>query len=114
MKAKPKVPTYNDGFVSIYRRLNMTANKNITSLDELEFIITLAYSEMSRRQQDMDFAEQNAFSLSSKIKTQRPMVDKKIDTYCFAVISGVLYGIGYIDTNSTELFFYLEKVREVG
>ncbi|MGN1156183.1 MAG: hypothetical protein ACI4TK_08405 [Agathobacter sp.] len=112
---KEKVPTYNDGFVKIYRKKesNLTVNRNITSLSELDFLINLAYSEMSRRQQDMEFAEQNSFSLSLKIKTPKPFIKKGLDTSCFAVIENTLYSIQYIDTNRTEYFFYLEKIREL-
>ena len=110
---KKKLETYNDGFVNVYRKKkeNMTANRNITSLSELDCIIRLAYSEMSRRQQDIEFADQNSFSLSLKIKTPKPLTGKNIDTSCYAVIGDTLYAIQYIDTNTSEYFFYLEKVR---
>lgn len=110
---KTKVATYNDGFVSLYRRKNLTLNQNVTSLSELDLIIRLAYSEAFRRQQDLEFAEQNSFSLSMKVKTPRPTLNKGLDTYCFAVIGNTLYGIQYIDTNSREYYLYLEKVREL-
>lgn len=104
---------YNDGFVSVYRKReeNLTMNRNVTSLDDLDYIIRLAYSETSRRQQDLEFAEQNSFSLSLKIKTQKPVMNYHLDASCYAVIGSTLYAIQYIDTNSTEYYFYLEKVR---
>lgn len=110
-----KVPTYNDGFVRIFRKKqsNLTVNRNVTSLSELDFLIKLAYSETSRRQQDLEFAEQNSFSLSLKIKAPKPVIKKGLDTSCFAVIENTLYSIQFIDTNSTEYFFYLEKIREL-
>lgn len=112
---KQKIPTYNDGFATIYRRkeTELTANRNVNSLEQLNPVIKFAYSEASRRQQDLDFAEQNSFSLSMKIKVPKPVVKKGLDTSCYAVIDNTLYGIEYIDTNSTEYFFYLEKVREL-
>ena len=110
-----KLQTYNDGIIRLYRRKaeDLTVNRNITSLEELDFIIALAYSEASRRQQDMEFAEQNSFSLSEKVKTPRPPADKGLDSQCFAVIGNTLYGVRYIDTAQRELYFYLEKVREL-
>lgn len=112
---RQKNPTYNDGLVSIYRKKseNLTANRNITSLEELDQIITLAYGELSRRQQDIEFAEQNDFSLSMKIRTQRPAVKKGLDSSCYAVIGTTLYKIQYLDTSIREYFLYLEKVREL-
>lgn len=112
---KKKLEIYNDGIMYLYRRKeeNLTVNRNVTSLEELELIIRLAYSETSRRQQDMDFAEQNSFSLSEKVKTPRPSIDKGIDSQCFAVIGNTLYGVRYVDTTKREMYFYLEKVREL-
>lgn len=114
MQQKP--PTYNDGIISIYRRKaeGLTANRNITSLTELDPVIALAYSEMSRRQQDMEFAEQRSYSLSLEVKTQRPVMAKgMVNTSCYAVIGKTLYNIQHLDTNSREYFLYLEKVREL-
>ena len=111
MKKKPE--TYNSGFVAIYRKKkeNLTVNRNVSSLKDLDFIIGFNYKEMSKRQQDLEFAEQNSFSLAMKIKTQKPVVAKNLDASCYAVIRNVLYAIQYIDTNASEYFFYLEKVR---
>lgn len=105
--------TYNDGIVNIYRKKeeNLTTNRNVSRLDDLEHIIQLAYKELSRRQQDLEFADQKSFSLAMKIKTPRPPVGWNLDTHCYAVIEHVLYSIQYIDTNHTEYFLYLEKVR---
>ena len=60
----------------------------------------------------LEFAEQNSFSLSLTIKAPKPVIKKGLDTSCFAVIENTLYSIQLIDTNSTEYFFYLEKIRE--
>lgn len=108
-----KKKTYNDGIAWFYRKKpdNLTRTRNITSVEELDFQVKLAYSEMSKRQQDMEFAEQQSFSLSLKIKTMNPGKAKGIDNQCFAIIGNTLYGIKYIDSTRTELFFYLEKAR---
>lgn len=112
---KTKIPTYNDGMVSFYKRKkeNLTQNRNITSLNELNFMVSLAYSETSRRQQDLEFAEQNSFSLSMKIKTPRPPMDPGLNSQCFVVVNQVLYAVQYIDTNQREFYCYLEKIREL-
>ena len=110
-----KPPAYNDGFVKVYRKKaeNLTVNRNVTSVEDLEFVVRLAYSEVARRQQDMEFAEQMSFSLALKIKTMRPMIEKGISNQCFAVIDNTLYGIKYIDSTKTEIFLYLEKARTI-
>ncbi len=107
--------TYNSGFVKIYRRKKeyLTVNRNIAGEEDLEFIAKFAYDEMSKRQQDLEFAEQNTFSLSEKIKTQRPARDIGVDNQCFAIIGHTLYAIKHIDSGKRELFFYLEKIKNL-
>ena len=110
-----KKAKYHDGYVSIYqkKRENLTKNKNIQTVKELDFLIKLAYGETSRRQQDQEFAEQNSFSLSLKIRTQRPQIEKGLHSGCFAMIGKMLYSVEYIDRNETEYYMYLEKIREL-
>lgn len=114
MQNRNKFPCYNDGVVSIYRdkatRTNFGAKQNTRVLDDMEFIAKLDYEEMSKRQQDQDFAEQSGFSLSMKIHTRLiPSVDSK----CKAVIGDTLYDVSYIDKTRTDLFLYLEEVRKL-
>ena len=108
------MPTYNDGVVSVYRdrerKTDFGARKNVHSLDDMDFIVKLDYSEQSRRQQDLEFAEQSGFSLSYKIKTRlRPNVDNK----CKCVICGYLYDVKFVDKTRTEMYLYLEGVGEI-
>lgn len=112
MRNRNKFSCYNDGVVSIYRdkatRTNFGAKQNTRVLDDMDFIAKLDYEEMSKRQQDQDFAEQSGFSLSMKIHTRLiPNVDSK----CKAVIGGTLYDVSYIDKTRTDLYLYLEQVR---
>lgn len=114
MNLKPKFACYNDGMVSIYRekerRSNFSAKLNVKALDDMEFLAKLAFAEMSKRQQDIEFAESMQFSLSMKVKTRHaPGIDNK----CKAVIGGYLYDISYVDATRTELFLYLEGVGEL-
>lgn len=114
MRNRNKFSCYNDGVVSIYRdkatRTNFGAKQNTRVLEDMEFIAKLDYEEMSKRQQDQDFAEQSGFSLSMKIHTRLiPNVDSK----CKAVIGGILYDVSYIDKTRTDLFLYLEEVRKL-
>ncbi len=111
---KKQVKRYNDGIVGIYREkpkyTSFNSRKNTTTLDDMEFVVKLAYEEMSKRERDLEFAQQNDFSLSLKIKTR---FVNGVDNKCKAVIAGYLYGISYIDKTKEEMFLYLEEVRKL-
>lgn len=111
---KNKFPTYNDGVVSIYREkgkyTSFAAKQNVSTLEDMEFIVKLAFSEMSKREQDQTFAEQNGFTLSLKVKTR---FFKNLDNKCKAVIDGFLYDISHVDKTKTECFLYLQGVKEI-
>lgn len=111
---KPRFSRYNDGVVSFYRekpnRSNFGARINPTALDGLDFIAKLAFSEESKRQQDLEFADSMQFSLDMKIKTR---YIKGIDNKCKAVINGYLYDISYIDTTRTEMYLYMQGVDKI-
>lgn len=105
---------YNDGMVFLYREKkresSFGAKRNAVSLEHLDFIVKLAYGELSKRQQDMEFAQQQSFSLDLKIKTR---VYKGVDNKCKAVINGYLYDIEFIDFAKGEMFLYLQGVGEL-
>lgn len=109
---KAKFGRFNDGVVSIYRekdkKTDFNAKQNVSALDDLDFVVKLAFEEMSKREQDLDFAEQSGFTLSLKIKTR---FVKGVDNKCKAVIDGYLYDISYIDKSRTELYLYMEGVK---
>lgn len=106
--------TYNDGVVSIYREearaTDFNAKRNVSTLDDMDFIVKLNFKELSKREQDLEFAQQNDFTLSMKIKSR---LVKGVDNKCKAVIDGYLYDVSYIDKSKTELFLYLEGVRAI-
>lgn len=109
-----KFSCYNDGVVFVYRakdkRSNFGAKENVSVLDDMEFVARLDFEECSKREQDIEFANQNDFSLSLKIKTR---LLKAVDNGCKAVIDGYLYDVSYTDTDraNKELYLYLEGVR---
>lgn len=115
MKTRRK-STFNDGFIKIYSSneeySKFGAKKNAKSLEDLNYIIKLAYEESYRRQQDLDFAEASGRTLSLKVKTR---CYKGIQTDYKVVIDGCLYDIIDIDMDryNQEMFFYLEYVKEV-
>ncbi len=114
MQQRPKFARYNDGVVFIYRdtdrRSNFGAKMNVKSLDDMTYVAKLSYAEQSKRQQDMEFAEQMGFSLALKIKTR---FIKGVDAKCKVVINNYLYDVSYIDATRTELYFYLQGVGEI-
>ncbi len=109
---KRKFSTYNDGVVFVYRekerRNDFNAKKNVSLLDDMTFICKLDFAEASKREQDLQFADQQGFSLSMKIKTR---LVKEVDNKCKAVIDGYLYDVSYIDKTRTEMFLYMEGVK---
>lgn len=110
--AKSKISTYNDGVVRIYRekgkRSNFSAKENVSVLDDMEFVAKLDFEEASRREQDLEFANQNDFSLSLKIRTRYL---QKVDNKCKAVIDNYLYDVKFVDKTRTEMWLFLEGVR---
>ena len=111
---KPKFSTYNDGVVRIYRekerRNDFSAKQNVSMLDDMNFIVKLDFAEASKREQDLEFAEQQGFSLTMKIKTR---FVKEVDNKCKAIIDGYLYDVSYIDKTRTEMWLYLEGVKPI-
>lgn len=104
----------NDGFAFVYRekprRTDFNAKKNVRAIDDLDFVCKLAFEEMNKRQQDQEFASQQGFSLSMKIRTR---YFAGINSKCKVVINGFLYDIADLDKTDEYLFLYLEEVREI-
>lgn len=110
--------TYNDGIIKIYEEnnnlttTNFNEKKNIKKEDDMKFIVPLAFKEMSKRQQDIDFAETLGRSLSMKIKTRLIDVVKSSHK---AIYAGSIYDIIYLDPDrqNKELYIYMEEVRTI-
>lgn len=105
---------FNDGVVRIYREkqksTDFNAKKNVKKLEDMDFIVRLDYEEASRREQDLEFAEQRGCTLSLKLHTRFvPTVDNK----CMAVIDGYLYDIWYVDKSRPEMWLFVEGVRKL-
>ena len=111
---KLKFSKYNDGVVSVYREkprdTDFAAKQNVSVLDDMDFVVRLAFEESSRREQDIDFAEQIGFSLSLKVRTR---YFAGVDNKCMAVIGGYLYDVSYVDKTRTEMWLYLEGVKKI-
>lgn len=111
---EPKFSLYNDGVVFIYRekerRTDFSAKRNVSVLDDMDYLGKLDFSEAAKREQDLEFAEQRGFSLTMKIKTR---FQKKVDNKCKAVIDGYLYDVSHVDKGRTEMWLYLEGVQAI-
>ena len=114
MVKRPQFTRYNDGAIYIYRekekRNEFGAKLNTNRLADMDFIVRLSYAEQSKREQDMEYAEQQGFSLEYKVKTR---FIKGIDNKCKAVIDGYLYDVRYVDATKTDLYIYLEGVGKL-
>lgn len=117
IKTKGKPAMFKDGYAKVcrYDRATSTfgAAKNARSMNDLQKVGKLAFDEMARRQQDIDFAESDERSLSYKIRT-RLQPDLCREEFCI-VIGRILYDVITIDTDrAAELaYWYLEEVREL-
>ena len=105
-----------DGFINVYqpneKTTNFGAKKNVKTLDDLTFIVKLAFEEQYRRHEDLEFAEANNRTLSLKVKTR---LYKGVQTNHKVIVDNVLYDIIDIDIDkfNQEMFIYLEYVKEV-
>lgn len=98
-----KQSNFNDGIVNVYndkgQKTDFGAKKNVKTLDDMEFVVKLAYDEKSKRQQDYEFAEQMGTKLTMKICT--PLVSS-VHSKQKAVINSYLYDITHIDPDRTK------------
>ncbi len=112
MARKKQLRVYKDGFVSLFRekerKNDFSAKQNVESTTDMDFVVTLAFEECSKRERDLEFAEQNDFSLSLKVRTR---IYPDADNKCKAVIDNYLYDVSYLDKDKHEMWLYLEGIR---
>lgn len=115
MIAKSKFDKYIDGVVKICRKKDKSsdfgARQNIETMEDLEVIEKLNYQEMSKRVQDITFAQQEQFELSMKIKVRKV---KNVTSQNVVVIGNQMHSIKYIDSDEKNLYLYLQGERELG
>ena len=65
--------SFNDGVLDVYRDKDIKtpfgAKVNARSVDDLEFVVRLAYKAQAIRGQDFTFAERHGMVLTMKVKT---------------------------------------------
>lgn len=114
-KIKPRV--YNDGVCFIVEAqtapTSFAAKTNGKKASDFKTIVKLFFEEMSKREQDFEFAEANSRTLNRKIKTQ---LVKGWNSENKIIIDSVLYDIinADIDRKNREIYFYLEEVLQLG
>lgn len=111
LRRSKKLPSYNDGWLEVCREkpgrgTPFGAQENVRSRSELDVVCRLAFAQVSKRQQDLDFAESRSFTLSMKLKTRRV---GGVDPDCKAVIDDMLFDICWVDPSRTELYLYLQE-----
>ena len=81
-------------------------------LSDMTFIVSLAFEEMSKRDQDLEFAEANNRQLSLKLKT--PLYEG-VNKMHKVVLNGSLYDLIKLDYSKKDevMYFYLEEVRKI-
>ena len=113
-KQQPRV--YNDGVCYIVEDQttpsSFAAKRTGQSAYDYRAIFRLMFAEMSIREQDLEFAEANSRTLNRKIKT--PRVQGWNSTHKI-IIENTLYDIvnADIDRAKSEIYFYLEEVRQL-
>lgn len=114
---KPRFSQYLDGFIVVYeekpeRKTNFNATQNVIGLQDMNIVVKLAFEEKSKRVQDLEFAQQNDFSLSLKVKCRLFSAVKNKQK---AVINNYLYNVSYVDYDKMrkEMYLYLEGVRPI-
>ncbi len=111
---KVEFSAYNDGVVFVYRpkkrETEFGAKRNVSTLEDMDYIAKLDFEESAKREQDLEFAEQQGFSLTMKIKTRYL---KLVDNKCKAVIDGYLYDVSHIDKTRAEMWLFLEGVKSL-
>lgn len=117
MKRKnSRFSTFNDGMLYVCKpeseRTSFNAVKNPTHKTDITKIEKLAFCEMSKREEDMDFAESQGRTLTAKVKTR---LRKNVSKLNQILIDKTLYSIIKIDKDRAreEMYIYLEEVREL-
>lgn len=113
---KKKTLALNDGYIVCClekeKKNSFAAEVSRKSKEDFDVIVSLAYSEESKREQDISFAENSGHTLNIKVKTlYYPDITKNHSV----TIGNMLYFIVNLDYAKADgvMYFYLEEVREL-
>ena len=113
---RSRFSTFNDGVLFVCRpesdQSSFNAVKNPTKKSDLDRILKLNFDEMSRREQDLQFAESQGRNLTLKVKTRW---HGKVTKSHQVLIGDMLYSIIDLDQDrdKSEMYLYLEEVRKL-
>lgn len=111
---KGRFDKYIDGVVKICLKKNVdtdfSAAINTNTKEDLTPVYKMNYEQLSKRNQDFEFAKQSGFSLTMKIKIRKV---NGVTAKHSAVINNYLYSIKYIDSDTKNLYLYLEGERSL-
>lgn len=116
MKTVAKKHNLNDGYIACYtvkeRQSSFNAPMNASDEADLNFVVSLAYEEMSKRDQDLEFAEANGRNLSIKVKTH---LYEAVNKSCKVILGESLYDIIKLDYSRKDglMYLYLDEVRKI-
>lgn len=115
-KKRSRFSTFNDGMLFVCTvvsdQTDFGAVKNATKSSDLKKKLKLAYEEMSKRDEDVDFAESQGHTLSMKVKTRH---HDGVTTQNQIIIGKTLYSLYKLDCDRSkqEDYLYLEEVRKI-
>lgn len=111
LKAKRSLPTYNDGWLAVYRPKQARSRFGDAPATEkdLDLVCYVAFSEQSCREQDYEFAERESYNLSLKAKVRRR---PDIDAGCKAAARGKLFDVKHVDPSGREMYLYMQEVGD--
>lgn len=107
---------YNDGYLSVYqvkRKSNdFGAVVSSKTMDDMEFIVKLAYEERSKRMEDMEWAEARDKTLSLKVCC--PLY-QHVENKHQMIVNNKIYSVINIDYDraNQEMYLYLEEVCDI-
>ncbi len=111
-----KFPRYQGGYIlKLFKEAEVrnVFGARINEGAEIDVATLVPFSESTRRQSDLEFAEQLGFSLSRKVKIPRCKALDELNVKYKCIIDKYLYDVSYIDYTDTENYLYLELIREV-
>lgn len=112
---RSRFQTYNDGVVTICiakgEKADFGAVHNITNQGLIP-VVKLAYGEMSKRDEDLDFAESRGNVLGMKIRVR---LNRCVEKTHMAIIGDTVYSIYKLDYSreKQEMYLYLQEVRKL-
>lgn len=113
---KSRFSKYNDGMLYVCEvkknEIGFGMVKNTREESDLKRILKLAYEEKTKRDEDMQFAENKGRTLSLKVKTR---LREEVDSTQKVLIENTLYSVIHIDHDKSnrEMYLYLEEERKL-